>query len=311
MKLSVVSTLYKSSSFIDEFYVRASSSAKNFAGNDYEIIFVDDGSPDNSLSKAIEFSKDDSNVTVIELSRNFGHHNAMLTGLRHAKGDLIFLVDVDLEEAPEWLADLNKAMSSNQADVVFGVQNRRKGGTFEKLTGALFYKFFRLLSGVNLPDNIMTCRLMSKTYVQALLSHEEKDIFLGGLMHVTGFKQVALPLQKTHKQSSSYTLRNRVSLLIKAVTSFSSKPLLYILYLGFLIFSSSLVLGIAILGKWITGGISIAGWVSLMLSVWALGGICIMSIGIVGIYVSKIFIEVKARPTAIIKQIHTNEMDHE
>src|SRR5690242_13778535 len=127
MKLSIVATLYKSEQYIDEFCKRASNVAEQLAGTDYEIILVNDGSPDDSLIKAIQLTEQNPHIMVVDLSRNFGHHKAMMTGLAHATGNNIFLIDSDLEEEPEWLISFAKQMHDSQCDVVYGVQKRRKG----------------------------------------------------------------------------------------------------------------------------------------------------------------------------------------
>lgn len=141
MKLSIVTTLYKSSEYIDDFYQRISIEAYKIT-NDYEIIFVDDGSPDESLQKAIGLYQNDSKVKVIELSRNFGHHKAIMTGLSHAVGDYVFLIDSDLEEEPELLGRFWKELhKAEEIDVVYGVQETRKGGRFEKIVELYFINY--------------------------------------------------------------------------------------------------------------------------------------------------------------------------
>jgi putative glycosyltransferase len=192
MKLSIVATLYQSAPYINEFHERVSASAEQLVGDDYEIVLVNDGSPDNSLDLAIGLTEQDSHVVVVDLSRNFGHHKAMMTGLAHAKGEQIFLIDSDLEEEPEWLLRFAQAMEDERCDVVYGKQKRRKGGAFERISGAIFYKIFRRLTGINQPDNIVTARLMTNRYTRALLSHRERELNIGGLWIVTGFKQVSL-----------------------------------------------------------------------------------------------------------------------
>ena len=158
MKLSIVATLYQSAPYINEFHERASASAKRMVGDDYEIVLVNDGSPDNSLDLAIRLTEKDSHTVVVDLSRNFGHHKAMMTGLAQAKGELVFLIDSDLEEEPEWLVAFVEKMSKDHSDVVYGVQDKRKGGLFEQITGWVFYRVFRLLTGIAQPDNIVTAR---------------------------------------------------------------------------------------------------------------------------------------------------------
>lgn len=142
MKLSIVTTLYYSAPYIEEFYKRIKTSIAKLNITDYEIIFVDDGSPDNSLEVAKSIIAIDQNVSVIDLSRNFGHHKAIMTGLTHAKGDYIFLIDVDLEEEPELLELFWKENDNDDVDVVYGIQRKRKGKIFEKISGFQFFIIF-------------------------------------------------------------------------------------------------------------------------------------------------------------------------
>jgi len=189
MKLSIVSTLYQSSPYIEEFYHRSTAAAQELVGSDYEIILVNDGSPDDSLKRAVELTNLDDHVVVIDLSRNFGHHKAMMTGLEHRQGEKVFLIDSDLEEEPDLLLTFDKKMAIDGSDIVYGIQSKRRGGAFEKVTGWIFYKIFRWLTGVPQPDNITTVRLMSQRYVRALVSHREREINIGGLFIITGFQQ--------------------------------------------------------------------------------------------------------------------------
>ena len=142
MKLSIVTTLYGSAAHINEFYERSLLVARELAGEEFEIIFVNDGSPDNSLEIGLSLMEQDEKIKIIDLSRNFGHHKAMMLGLEHAQGKLIFLIDIDLEEQPEWLISFNSLMLSENADVVYGVQASRKGNFFERISGYFFYRLF-------------------------------------------------------------------------------------------------------------------------------------------------------------------------
>lgn len=135
MKLSIVTTLYQSAAYIDEFHRRASEQAKILAGDDYEIVMVNDGSPDDSLQRAVELHRVDPHVVVVDLSRNFGHHKAFMTGLAYSRGAKVFLIDSDLEEQPEWLAEFGDKLQKTGADSVYGVQANRRGGAVERLTG--------------------------------------------------------------------------------------------------------------------------------------------------------------------------------
>src|SRR5262249_19506384 len=137
------------------------------------IILVNDGSSDHSLDLAVKLTEEDKHVLVVDLSRNFGHHKAMMTGLAHSRGEQVFLIDSDLEEDPLWLLSFAEQMKREQCDLLYGVQKKRKGGWFEQLTGTLFYKTFRFFTGVDQPNNITTARLMTRRYVEALLLHKE------------------------------------------------------------------------------------------------------------------------------------------
>lgn len=303
MKISVVTTLYKSSGWIREFYSRTVAAVESIAGNDYEIIMVNDGSPDDVLDIVVEIARSNARVTVVDLSRNFGHHKAIMAGLQHSSGENVFLIDCDLEEAPELLIDFEREKNQKELDVVYGVQTARKGGVIERVGGAIFYAGFNRLSGVELPRNILTARLMSRAYVKALLLHDERDLFLGGIMQLTGFRQLAMPVVKTARGETSYTLGRRLSLLLSAVTSFSAKPLHFIFFIGVGIFFVAMLCALFLLIESAIGGNYLTGWTSLILSIWVLGGLSLASIGVVGIYLSKVFVEVKARPNTIVRSV--------
>ena len=304
MDLSIVTTMYHSSTFIMEFYNRICGTAEKIT-NDYEIIFVNDGSPDNSLEIAVSLYEKASNVRVVDLSRNFGHHKAMMTGLIHAKGKHVFLIDCDLEEAPELLELFYVEYTKTEdVDVVYGVQNTRKGRFVERISGNIFYWMFNLLSSYTVPSNLVTARLMSKRYVDSLVQHKDREVFMAGLWAITGFKQVPLMVTKHDKENSSYDLRRKISILVNSITSFSNKPLLFIFYLGSIILFISSLAALYLIIRKVFFGVLLAGWPSLMVSVWLLGGLTIFCVGVIGIYLSRVFMETKERPYTIIRQIY-------
>lgn len=244
MKLSIVATLYQSADYVAQFHERASIAAQQLVGNDYEIILVNDGSPDNSLDIAVQLTEHDPHVAVVDLSRNFGHHKAMMTGLAHATGERVFLIDSDLEEEPEWLNAFSAKMSSEKCDVVFGVQMQRKGDFFEQLTGRFFYRMFRMMTGIAQPNNIVTARLMSKSYVDSLLQHQERELNIGGLWIITGYKQCQQIVLKHATSPTTYSLSRKFSHLVNAITSFSSSPLVFTFYSGLVISPVPPIIGI-------------------------------------------------------------------
>ncbi len=304
MKLSIVATLYKSAKHIDEFYQRVTDSARELVGEDYEIVLVNDGSPDNSLDVAVKLSEEDSHLVVIDLSRNFGHHKAMIAGLAHAKGEKIFLIDSDLEEDPEWLLEFSQQMESDDCDVVFGVQAKRKGGLFEKFSGWMFYKIFNVLTGLALPKNPVTARLMTRRYLNAFLLHEEREISIGGLFLVTGFVQKPHVIRKHDTSESTYSIGRKMVVMVDSITSFSNKPLIAIFYIGLIILIFASINLVYLVLNWMIFSAPLSGWTSVMASIWFLGGLIVLFIGVVGIYLSKIFTETKQRPNSIVRQVY-------
>jgi len=303
VNLSIVTTLYHSSAYLQEFYSRVCAAAEKIT-EDFEIILVNDGSADDSLEIALSIYQQDRRVKVIDLSRNFGHHKAMMAGLEHAQGELIFLLDSDLEEDPELLEIFYERLKETNADVVFGVQQKRKGRFFERTSGAIFFKLFNALSNHPIPRNLITARLMTARYVKALLQYRERETLIAGLWTLTGFKQVPLTVKKHLKASSTYNLRRKISLFVNAITSFSSKPLVLIFYLGCIIMLLSTCAATYLIFRTIVFGKLLLGWPSLIVSIWLLGGLTIFCVGIIGIYLSKIFIEVKQRPYTIIREVY-------
>ncbi len=304
MKLSIIATLYQSAPYIEEFCRRAAAVAEQLAGESYEIVLVNDGSPDNSLDIAVSLTKTDSRLRVIDLSRNFGHHKAMMTGLAHTTGELVFLLDSDLEEQPEWLIPFAEQMDKEDCDVVFGIQETRKGGFIEQWTGEWFYKIFNMATKLNLPKNIVTARLMSRNYVNALLLHKEREFMIGGIWMITGFKQQSQTVLKLNTSETTYTLRRKLSLLVNSITSFSSAPLIGIFYTGIVISIISFIYIVYILYNRFFSAAPLSGWTSVMASIWFIGGMIISFLGIIGIYLSKIFSETKQRPNSIIRKIY-------
>lgn len=305
MDLSIVTTLYGSAPYLEAFYNRIKTASEIITKN-YEVILVNDGSPDKSLEIAKSIHENDEKVKIIDLSRNFGHHKAMMTGLIHAKGELVFLIDCDLEEDPELLNMFyNKiANPSSDIDVVYGVQKKRKGGFFERISGEIFFKVFNFLTNYPVPANIITARLMRKRYVDSLVTHMDREVFIAGLWAITGFRQEPVVVTKKSKKSSTYNLRRKIAVLVNSVTSFSNKPLIYIFYLGNMIFFFSSVYAVYLITRKLFWGINAPGWTSLIVSTWIIGGLIILCLGIIGIYISKIFVETKQRPYTVVKHIY-------
>jgi len=311
MKLSIVTTLYKSEKNIREFYVRSSAVAKNLAGDDYEIVMVNDGSPDASIELAITITEKDHRVKVVDLSRNFGHHKALMVGLMHAKGEKIFLIDSDLEEEPEWLLTFSEQMEIQEkkrphtgCDVVYGVQEKRRGNWLERFCGQGYYSLVNIMTKLDIPENITTARLMTRRYVEALITHKDQEVAIPCLWQITGFFQHGCRVRKHSLDETTYSFKNKMALLVNSITSFSSTPLLYISFIGLFISSLSLFFVAYLVCKWFFYDGILIGWTSVVASIWLVGGMVMLFIGIVGVYISKIFSEIKNRPYAIIRKVY-------
>jgi len=222
MNLSIVTSLYHSEPYIQEFYERITRTVLEIT-DDYEIIFVNDGSPDKSLDMVKELYSDDPHIRIINLSRNFGHHKALFTGIENSRGDLVFVIDCDLEESPESLKEIYDEYRSATCDVVFGIQKKRRGSWFTRVSGYLFYRIFNLLSNHKIANDLMTVRLMSRRYVNALVQHRDQELYLHGLMTITGFIQRPILLDKKFTGNSTYNLNRKIQLFIYSITSFIRK----------------------------------------------------------------------------------------
>jgi putative glycosyltransferase len=310
MLISVVTTMYYSEAYLEEFYRRAVAAITPL-GMEVEFIFVDDGSPDGSAALARSFLGRAERVRVVELTRNYGHHRAIMIGLQHASGDLVFLIDCDLEESPELFAEMHATLEATHrsgapADVVYAMPQRRKGGRFERISGALFYKLFAVMSGLNVPASWMTVRLMTPRYVRALLAHRERELFLGGLLWITGFRQVGISALKIHKGSTRWSLLRKLRVSLQAFTAFSDRPLWLLTYFGMMTSAVSAAGILLLLTQCLVFGIKYyVGWVSVILAISFFGGLSLFAIALVGLYVARVFVEVKHRP-CLIKDLHDN-----
>lgn len=308
MKLSIVTTLYQSSRYIEEFHRRVTSAAREIT-DDYELIFVNDGSPDDSLEVAKKLLARDHHIVIVDLSRNFGHHRAMMTGLERARGEFVFLIDVDLEECPENLTPFwDYLVAHPEADVVIGEsQKRKQGGFTRRLASSWFYDLFNFLSYIKISNRELVSRLMRRTYVESLISYQERELFIPGIWAHAGYNQHYLPAEKTFDGNSTYTLRRKLTMVVDAVTSFSAKPLLMVFYTGIVFVITATFVILYVIVQKLLFGYSVVGWASLVAILFFIGGVTIFSLGVVGIYIAKIYTEVKQRPTSIVKTIYCED----
>jgi len=305
--LSIVTTLYKSERFLDAFVAQCEEALAVIHCDSYEIVFVNDGSPDNSLNKVLKLKETNNNIVAVDLSRNFGHHYAIMAGLTYSTGDYVFLIDCDLEVPPTQIPTFyNRLMEEKECDVVFGIQEKRKGSFIERIAGGLFYNFFNSLTDIRIPENLLTERIMSRRYVDELVRMGDKNIFMAGMMQWVGFKQIPIAIKKGLREGkSTYTLGKRISLSMQAITSFSSYPLVMLFRFGFFISTISVITGAYFLiKKLVYPEIVLSGFTFLIVALLFSVGIIISSLGILGIYIDKLFNQTKNRQSFIVKDIY-------
>lgn len=301
--ISIVATLYRSEQYIDDFIRRCSDAAQSLQES-YELILVDDGSPDRSLEVARTVAERHPFLRVIELSRNFGHHAAMMCGLEHARGDLVFLLDSDLEEDPAWLNDFYRLMAQNEVDVVFGVQENRREQGMSRALARMFYRLRRIFLDERMPQDVTTARLMSRDYVDALLSHTETTSPILDLWVRTGFRQLAHPVVKPRTSPTTYSLRVRAKLFLDTFVVGSGRLLFASSIAGLAGVVAAAVSGAALLLRWIAFDRPSPGWTSVMLTVLLIGGAILFTVSLIGLNLTKVAEEVRRRPRAIVRRVH-------
>lgn len=306
MKLSVVSTLYNCRSVVEEFLTRVITQCETRFGEDFTIILVDDGSTDDTVRLVAEAIARDPRILLFVFSRNFGHHAAIRFGLSQAQGDLVFLIDSDLEESPEWLVLFHQEMMASAADAVIGIQTTRKGRGLERRGGGIFWKLLNLLSEVPIVPDQTTARLMTRRFVDALLSFREYNYFFAGVVAQVGFEQRTVLVEKLATSTTSYTLPKRIQLAVNAIVSNSGKPLVAISMVGIFIFGITVIASAGQLLGFVLYGSPVEGWTSLILAVFSMGGFVVLSLGVIGLYIHQILLEVKSRPRFVLQDSIVN-----
>jgi putative glycosyltransferase len=298
MRLSIVTSMYRSERYVEAFYEAYSRCAGRIT-DEFELIFVDDGSPDDSAARVEDIARKDARVRLVRLSRNFGQSAAMCAGLTKARGELVFTADVDLEDSPELLPRFCDLMARNPGlQSVYAFMPKRQGGLGERLAGALFYSLLNAISRDRIQPQLWS-RLMTRKFVDALLEYPEYHLFWSGLFQAVGFQQLAVPAERSKTGRTSYTFLRRFELAVDALTSFTDRPLQLIFLAGLAISLLSAGCGVWLVIRRLTGDL-VSGWASIMISIWFFGGAITALIGLVGLYVGKTFVQAKHRPRFII-----------
>ena len=300
--ISIVSPVYRAEKILP-ILVSEINLVMERIGEDYEIILVDDRSPDNSWEVMKVLSSQNPKIKSIRLSRNFGQHSAIFAGLTKAKGDWVVVMDCDMQDQPKEIAKLYKKALEGY-DIVLGQRENRKDKFLKKLSSKLFYKVFNYLSGGQFNNEIGNFGIYKKKVIGSILNINDYIKFFPLFINWVGFKSISIPIEHGEREEgkSSYSISRLLKLAFNVIISFSDKPLRLFINFGLGISILSFILGIYYLYLAITHRITQPGFSSLILSIWFLSGIIISCIGIVGVYLGKTFDQAKNRPTFIIDE---------
>ncbi len=306
--LSLVVPVYNEAANLAPFHARAVA-ALDATGLAWEMVFVDDGSRDASLPALLALRERDPRVAVVELTRNFGKEVALSAGLDHARGDAVIPIDADLQHPPEVIPAMVASWREGHDMVVALRDNPRREGLVRRMMSSLFYRLFRRLTSIDLPPGSGDFRLMSRPVVDALRAMPERSRFLKGMYAWAGFPYATIgyTVEARQEGASSFGLRRLARLGSDALTSFSAAPLRAASVIGFATALVAMVYGAWLVGKTLVLGIDLPGYASTITLVLFLGGVQLVSLGILGEYVARVYDEVKARPLYVVRRRHGAE----
>jgi polyisoprenyl-phosphate glycosyltransferase len=276
----------------------------------FELVIVNDGSKDDTGALLDRIAAEDPRVRVIHLSRNFGHQAALTAGLEHAIGDVVAMIDADLQDPPELIPQMVEQWEAG-SDVVYAVRKQREGETAFKLaTASWFYKLFDKLAQVDLEPNSGDFRLLDRRALDALLTMTERSRFLRGMTVWVGFRQTAVPYERDARLAgeTKYTLRKMLRFSLDAIASFSHVPLQLATYVGLLSAGLAFVAIPVVVGLHFAGSY-LPGFGTLTIAILLLGGIQLIALGVIGEYVGRIYDEVKHRPLYIVREERNRPSD--
>jgi glycosyltransferase involved in cell wall biosynthesis len=303
--LSIVVPCYNEQECLAALHDRLSKSARASAGDDYELVFVNDGSTDDSWPIMRDLAAADPRMVAVNLSRNHGHQLALTAGLDLCRGDAVLIIDADLQDPPELLDDMLQLMAGESADVVYGVRIARTGETpFKRATAHAFYRMLARATEVDIPLDAGDFRLISRRALDALLAMPEQARFIRGMVAWIGFRQVPFPYRRDERfaGTTKYPLRKMIRFALDALTGFSSAPLKLASHAGLWLSVGSVLVMLYILAGWLSGR-AIPGWTSLMLIVVVIGAVQMFVLGLMGEYIGRLYSQAKQRPLYIVQEI--------
>lgn len=303
--ISVIIPCYNEQESIHGAYNRVVAALQGDWNKGYELLFINDGSKDASLDILKQLAAIDKSVKIISFSRNFGHQAAVAAGIANCTGDVAVILDADMQDPPELIAEMVTLYQQNTCNVVFGVRKERRGETFfKKITARLFYRLLNWLAGMDLNSDTGDFRLIDRKVIDAFNNFSEKNKYIRGIISWMGFKQMPLHYNREARQhgKTKYTLNKMLKLAGIAMFYFSKKPLKLSLTLGFTSFIIGIALTIWVLYVQFSGGDTVPGWASTVITIIFFGGVQLLTIGVVGEYIGNILDEVKNRPEYIVDE---------
>lgn len=304
-QLSIVVPCYNEESCLDLLHIRVSAAARSAVGEDYEIVFVNDGSRDKSWSVMERLSAGDPHLVAINLSRNHGHQLALTAGLDLCSGEQILVIDADLQDPPELITSMRETMEREQADVVYAVRRRREGESlFKKATAAAFYRALDHITDTPIPLDTGDFRLMTRRALDAFLAMPEQARFIRGMVAWVGFRQVPFQYDRAERHAgiTKYPLAKMVRFALDAITGFSTAPLRFASHASVLLALTSVLL-LFYIGWGYFQGSRVQGWTSTMLVVVVLSAVQMFAIGMIGEYLGRLYVESKRRPLYLVADI--------
>lgn len=305
--ISIVIPVYKAEACLHELHLRIINSIAPIT-DDFELILVEDCGGDNSWHIINELAKTDPRVKGLQFSRNFGQHYGITAGLDHAEGDWVVIMDCDLQDRPEEIAKLY-AKAQEGYDIVLARRGKRHTPPLKRLASWLFYRIFSYLADIEYDAETGNFRIISKKVVKSFRLMREQLRFFGGLVDWMGFRVATVDVQHAERFAgqSSYTFSKLWKLALETIIAYSDKPLRMTVRFGFIIAALAFCYGLYIIQQWLFYGSPIAGWGSLIVSIYFLGGVIIAILGILGVYLGKTFDETKKRPLYIISNTTFDE----
>lgn len=298
--ISIVSPVYRAEKIIPELVKRIVFAVSQIT-DDYEIILVEDCGPDNSWEAIEQEANNNPKISGFKLSKNFGQHYAITAGLDQAKGDWVVVMDCDLQDRPEEILKLY-VKAQEGYDLVLAQRIERKDDFLKRLFSKLFYRTLSYLTGSKIDESIANFGIYHKSVITAVISLRESIRYFPSMVQWVGFKSVSIPVQHAERQegSSSYNFKRLINLALDIILSYSDKPIRLLIKSGIFISILSFIFAVLFLIQWIEGSVKVLGYTSLIISIWFFSGLILMTLGIVGLYVGKIFEGVKNRPIYII-----------